>query len=356
MLKLRNVTKSYKFGNNKARVLDNINIDFKKGELVFILGKSGSGKSTLLNVIATLTDIDSGNIFLDDLDITKFSSSERCNYRNNMIGYIYQDYHLIEYMSLIDNIKLGCTISNSKKDINDILKKLSIYDKRNIIINRLSGGEKQRVAIARALINNPEIILCDEPTGALDSYNGHIIMDILKEISKDKLVIVVSHDEDLALEYADRIIRINDGKIMYEQIDDDGNKFIEIRKNKIRLMSILKLAIQNLKLKKGRTLFTSIALSLSFLCLLLVLNLSNSFNKVIEETENDVVSIIPISVSNMDYEITDKEVRRSSDKIIYKDKLSYIHRNKINDNYIKYLNDIRDIKYLGYDYNISFLL
>ena len=148
MLKLRNVTKSYKFGDNKTRVLDNINIDFKKGELVFILGKSGSGKSTLLNVIATLTDIDSGNIFLDDLDITKFSSSKRCNYRNNMIGYIYQDYHLIEYMSLIDNIKLGCTISNSKNDINDILKKLNIYDKRNVIINRLSGGEKQRVAIA----------------------------------------------------------------------------------------------------------------------------------------------------------------------------------------------------------------
>lgn len=355
MLRLRNVTKSYKFGDRKIKVLDNINIDFKKGELVFILGKSGSGKSTLLNVISSLIDIDSGNIFLNDIDITKFNSRKLCNYRNDMIGYIYQDYHLIEYMSLVDNVKLGSTISNKNGDVNCLLKKLNIYNKRNYLVNRLSGGEKQRVAIARALVNNPEIILCDEPTGALDNYNGHIIMDILKEISKDKLVIVVSHDEDLAKEYANRIIRINDGKILYKKIDSDS-KFREIRKNKIRFMSILKLAIQNLKLKKVRTLFTSIALSLGFLCLLLVLNLSNSFNVVINETENGIVSIIPISVSNMDYEITNKEVRKSNDKIIYKDKLSYIHSNRINDNYIKYLNNIKEIKYIGYDYDISFPL
>lgn len=355
MLRIRNVTKSYKFGDNKIKVLDNINIDFKKGELVFVLGKSGSGKSTLLNAIASLIDIDSGNIFLDNLDITKFSSLELCNYRNNMIGYIYQDYHLIEYMSLIDNVKLGCTISNNNSNVDYLLKKLNIYNKRNYLVNRLSGGEKQRGAIVRALINNPEIILCDEPTGALDSYNGHIIMDILKEISRDKLVIVVSHDEELAVEYADRIIRISDGKVLYDKIDSN-DKFRKIRRNKIHFSSILKLAIQNLKLKKGRTLFTSIALSLGFLCLLLVLNLSTSFNRVIKETESDIVSIIPISVSNMDYKINNKEVRKSDEMIIYKDNLSYIHRNKISLDYINYLNNIDEIKYMSYDYDISFPL
>lgn len=352
MLKLRNITKSYKFGDRKRIVLEDINIDFKKGECVFILGKSGSGKSTLLNIIATLIEVDKGNIYLDNEDITKFNSRELCNYRNNMIGYIYQDYHLIEYMSLIDNVKLGSTISNSNKNIDYILKKLDLYDKKNILVNRLSGGEKQRVAIARVLVNNPEIILCDEPTGALDSVNGYIIMDILKELSREKLVIIVSHDENLANKYSDRIIRINDGKIVYEPIYSN-NVFRDIRKNKIRTSSIFLLATKNLMLKKGRTIFTSIALSLGFLCLLLVLSLSISFNDVIKETEQDIVSIIPISVSNLDYEIMDNEIRKSDDKIIYKDKFSYIHTNKINKNYINYIKNINEISYISYNYDIS---
>ena len=185
MLRLIDVCKGYKFGKEKTLVLDKINLDFKKNEMVFILGKSGSGKSTLLNIIGGLLEVDSGRVMLDDKDITKFSNKMLCNYRNNMIGFIFQDYHLIEYMSVIDNIKLGQTIHNNGNKIEDVLKKLGIYSKRKVIVNKLSGGEKQRVAIARAIINNPDIVLCDEPTGALDSENGIKIMDILKEISCD---------------------------------------------------------------------------------------------------------------------------------------------------------------------------
>ena len=157
MLRLINVCKSFKFGKNKVLVLDKINLDFKKQELVFILGKSGSGKSTLLNIIGGLLDVDSGKVMLDDRDITKFSDSMLGNYRNNMVGYIFQDYHLVEYMSVIDNVKLGQTICNNKNQIEEVLRKLGIYSKRRIKVNKLSGGEKQRVAIARAIINNSVI-------------------------------------------------------------------------------------------------------------------------------------------------------------------------------------------------------
>ena len=168
MLRLIDVCKSFKFGKNKFLVLDKINLDFKKNELVFILGKSGSGKSTLLNIIGGIIDVDSGKVMLDDRDITKFNNNMLCNYRNNMVGYIFQDYHLIDYMSVIDNVKLGQTIVNGTgRDIEAVLRKLGIYSKRRVKVNKLSGGEKQRVAIARAIINNPDIILCDEPTGAL---------------------------------------------------------------------------------------------------------------------------------------------------------------------------------------------
>ena len=269
MLRLIDVCKSYKIGKNKIDILNNINLDFKKKELVFILGASGSGKSTLLNVIGGLVDVTSGCIMLDDRDITKFDNSMLCNYRNNMIGFIFQDYHLVEYMSVMDNIRLGQTIKNDSSKIEDILRKLGIYSKRKSLVNKLSGGEKQRVAIARAIINNPDIILADEPTGALDSSNSIKIMNILKEISKDKLVIVVSHDEGLANKYADRIIRINDGMVdYYPQIDND--RFREISKKKISYASILKLAIKNLCLKKGRTLMTSIAISIGFICMIMV--------------------------------------------------------------------------------------
>lgn len=356
MLRLIDVCKSYKLGKNKILILDKINLDFKKQELVFILGKSGSGKSTLLNIIGGILECDSGKIMLDDKDITKFNHSMLCYYRNNMIGYIFQDYHLVEYMSVIDNIKLGQTIKTNSNDIESRLRKLGIYSKRKLKVNKLSGGEKQRVAIARAIVNNPDIILADEPTGALDSSNGIKIMNILKEISKNKLVIVVSHDEVLASKYADRIININDGKIEYYPQIDDG-KFRDIVKKKISLFQVIKLAIKNLSLKKGRTLFTSLAISLGFICMLLVLCLSKSFNEDIDKMEKEIVSVFPISVYNGEFEIMDTDDSNSkdilNDKIIIKNKDDHIHTNKISNNYIDYVSGIDEVSYISYEYDIS---
>jgi len=353
MLRLIDVCKSFTFGKNKFLVLDKINLDFKKNELVFILGKSGSGKSTLLNIIGGIIDVDSGKVMLDDRDITKFNNNMLCNYRNNMVGYIFQDYHLIDYMSVIDNVKLGQTIVNGTgRDIEAVLRKLGIYSKRKVKVNKLSGGEKQRVAIARAIINNPDIILCDEPTGALDTSNSIKIMEILKKISRDKLVIVVSHDNVLANKYADRIINIVDGKVdYYPQIDD--RNFKKIVNKKISSVSIFKLAMKNLGLKKWRTLFTSLAISIGLICMLLVLCLSRSFNDDIDKLEREIVSVFPISVYNGDFEIMDSDVKSSDNKIIKKNKEDYIHMNKITDSYIDYVNDIDEVEFISYEYDIS---
>jgi len=353
MLRLINVCKSFKYGKDKTLVLDKINIDFKKHEMVFILGKSGSGKSTLLNIIGGLLEVNSGRVVLDDKDITKFNNSMLCNYRNNMIGFIYQDYHLIEYMSVIDNIRLGQTIKNSNgNNINKLLKNFGIYDKRKIKVNKLSGGQKQRVAIARAIINNPDIILCDEPTGALDTNNGIMVMNILKELSRDKLVIVVSHDKVLAEKYADRIINIVDGKVDYN-LQIDNEKFRDIQNKKISLLSIIKLAGKNIFLKKGRTLFTSLAISIGFVSMLLVLCLSKSFNNDIDSLEKDIVSSFPISIYNGEFEKDYSDVVSSDSKIIIKNKNSYIHTNKISNDYLDYLKKIDEIKFMSYQYDMS---
>ena len=207
MLTLKNINK--KFQNNK--VLSNINLNFKTKELVFILGTSGSGKSTLLNIIGKLLTCDSGEILLDEEDISKYKNHKSDKYRKEVVSYIFQEYNLIEYMSVIDNLTI---IKNDvdKLEIDELLKQLSIYDKKNTKVSKLSGGEKQRVAIARAILKDSSIILCDEPTGALDSENSKKVIELLKRISRDKLVIVVSHDISLANNYADRIINIKDGK------------------------------------------------------------------------------------------------------------------------------------------------
>lgn len=353
MLRLINVCKSYKCGKNRIKVLDNINLDFKKNELVFILGKSGSGKSTLLNIIGGLLEIDSGKVMLDDKDIAKFNNNMLCNYRNNMIGLIFQDYHLIEYMSVLDNITLGQTVrDDSYNNVDLLLRKLGIYSKRKTKVNKLSGGEKQRVAIARAIINNPDIILADEPTGALDSFNSIKIMNILKEISRDKLVIVVSHDNLLASKYADRVINITDGKVCYYPISDDSC-FGDVKKKRIRIFGLIKLAIKNLWLKKWRTFFTSFAISISFVSILLVLCLSKSFNDDISNLERNVVSAFPISIYNGEFEMVDSNLEKSDSMIINKNRDDYVHINKIDSSYLDYINKIDEINYIGYVYDIS---
>lgn len=351
MLKINNLFKSFKIGTKKISILKDINLNFKPKELVFILGKSGSGKSTLLNIIGGLLKADNGEIYLDEECITKYKDKKLDNYRSNIVSFIFQDYHLIEYMSVYDNIKLSLNKIDKNK-VEALLKQLGIYEKRNIKVNKLSGGEKQRVAIARAIIKDPEIILCDEPTGALDTENGIKVMDILKQISKNKLVIVVSHDRQLASTYADRIIEIKDGTIKEEQ-DDDKKVFRINNQNKINKLSIIKLAIKNLLLNKKRTLLISLAISLGITSLLLVVNLSLGMNREIKELENKIISIFPITVSNSSYELENKKLEKSNNKIIIKDNKNYIHTNKIDNKYIDYLNNIKEIKHITYNYNIS---
>ena len=352
MLKLKNISKYYINGHNKNIVLDNINLDFKKKELVFILGSSGSGKTTLINIILGNLKADSGSIWLDDLCISKMSNKKLDNYRNNVVGSVFQDYNLIDYLNVYDNVMLAYNGYGNKDRVNDLLKQLGIYDKRKTVVNKLSGGEKQRVAIARALVNNPDILVADEPTGALDSKNSIEVMEIFKKIAETKLVIVVSHDNYLANKYASRIINIVDGKCEYIEINDNNNIVDNVKKRKKKYLSIIKLAIKNLWLKKVRTLFTAFAISLGIVSMALVSNLYYNFNNEINELEKNVVSVFPISVSNGEFEILDRKIRKSDSKIIIKDRSKWIQINKINNDYLTYLNNIKEIKYITYNYDI----
>lgn len=339
MLKLRNICKYYWYGKNKKIVLDNINMDFTTNEMVFIVGKSGSGKSTLLNIIASNLKSDAGCIYLDGKCISNSSEKYLNFYRNNMVGYIYQDYNLIEYMNVFDNIMIGCNNSENSS-IDELLKEFSLEDKKYTIVSKLSGGEKQRVAIIRTLINNPRIILADEPTGAMDYENGIKIMDMLKKIAVDRIVIVVSHDMELALKYASRIVNITDGKVINGtlDIDDDNYKKSIIKKKKFY---IGKIAIKDLLLKKGRTLKTCISLCLGFFSMLLVLCLSSNFNKELVNLEKNTVSILPISITNGEY--LDKKINNFNklDKIYGDNTRRYV--NKISSEYLDYLDSL-DVK------------
>lgn len=351
MLKLRGVCKSYFEGKNKRVVLNNIDIDFKKRELVFILGKSGSGKSTLLNIIGGNLRCDSGEIYLDNALVSKFDDKLLSDYRGSIIGNVFQDYNLIDYMDVISNVNLGSTGMSSLKRTSILLKQLGLFSKRNVRVSKLSGGEKQRVAIARAMIKDPEILLCDEPTGALDSENSVMIMDILKKISLNKLVIVVSHDVDLANRYADRIIYLKDGKTEYvKQID--SNVMGEIKRGGIKSGNIFKMAVKNLWLKKGRTILSSLAISLGLISMILVVLLANNFNKELSDLEEELVRVIPVKISNGKY-LMDNKGKGDNKKIILKREEDYIYNNKITRGDIEFLKGIKEIKAITYNYLIS---
>lgn len=345
MLTLKNINK--KFQNNK--VLSNINLNFKTKELVFILGTSGSGKSTLLNIIGKLLTCDSGEILLDEEDISKYKKHKSDKYRKEVVSYIFQEYNLIEYMSVIDNLTI---IKNDvdKLEIDELLKQLSIYDKKNTKVSKLSGGEKQRVAIARAILKDSSIILCDEPTGALDSENSKKVIELLKRISRDKLVIVVSHDISLANNYADRIINIKDGKTSSLNVFDNEkfktNKLVKLTKRKL-----IKISIKNILLNKKRTLLTSFASSIGIFCLILVSCLSKGFNKEIQELETNLIEVFPIIIKNETYEKTNKE--SINKELSIKKENEIYHQNKITKEYLEYINNIKEIKYITYDYDIS---
>ena len=350
MLKLKNITKSYIVNKREKKVLDNINIEFDDNKLIFILGPSGAGKSTLLNIILGNITNYSGEIWIDDICINKFKKKEIDMYRTNIVSNIFQEYNLIEYMSVIDNIKIGCNGKVKNEEIEKVLKELKIDNLKNILVNKLSGGERQRVAIARCIMRKTKIILADEPTGSLDQDNGINIMEILKKLANDHLVIVVSHDSNLADKYADKIINICDGRCtennLLNNISNNSKNILVKKKN--NYFKLVKFAIKNLWLKYIRTIFISLAMSLGFISLFLVVNLYCNFNKQLDELKERIVKLYPITVVNYEYEKEEGNVNKEKD-IGYNNKK--IYSNVITTDYLKYLNTIEEIKYINYSYD-----
>ena len=269
MLEIKNVTKKYQTGDLVQVALNGVSINLRDNEFVAILGPSGSGKTTLLNIIGGLDRYDSGDLIINHVSTKKYKDKDWDSYRNHTIGFVFQSYNLIPHQSVLKNVELALTISGiSKKERTrralEALDKVGLKDQSHKKPNQMSGGQMQRVAIARALVNNPDILLADEPTGALDSKTSYQVMDLLKEVAKDRLVVMVSHNPELAKEYATRIVRIKDGEI----IDDSDPFDVEseqaaIHKNlgraKMSFGTALALSFNNLLSKKGRTILTAFA-------------------------------------------------------------------------------------------------
>ena len=359
MLEIKNINKSYKVGEYKQKVLKDVSIKFRENEFVSILGQSGSGKTTLLNLIGGLDRYDTGDIIINGKSTKHFKDKDWDAYRNNSIGFIFQSYNLINHISILDNVEMGMTLSGVSKKIRkeraiEVLKKVGLGDHINKKPNQLSGGQMQRVAIARALANDPDIILADEPTGALDSKTSKSIMNLIKEISKDKLVIMVTHNEEIALEYSSRIIKLNDGVIIEDskpvkEVDSENN--YKLKKTSMSFITALNLSLRNIITKKGRTLLTAFASSIGIIGIALILSLSNGFDKQIEKFENDTLTNYPITISKGTMENTDEAMslftssngKYSDEKYIYKQKIDLekmTHINNIDEDYLNYLDSI----------------
>ena len=317
MLSIKHLCKNYINQDKSFPALKDISIDFPDVQFVAILGPSGCGKTTLLNLIGGLDDITSGDIFLNDVSLKKRTARELNSYRNNEIGFIFQDYYLIPNFTALDNVKIGLAVRNYKsKEVENkslfALEKIGILDLKDKKPSQLSGGQQQRVAIARALATDPKIILADEPTGALDSKSSSMVMDILKDISKTRLVIMVTHNEELANAYADRIIRLQDGQVIYDSapfVPDAQNELPiskKERKSRLPLLMTLKFAFQNLFTKKMKTALTCITSSLGMLGISFFLSLNNGFNHYSSRLSEVTASSLPVILNSYTYK-TDTE-------------------------------------------------
>lgn len=373
MLELKKIKKSYKTGNFKQQALKDISLKFRKNEFVAILGPSGSGKTTLLNIIGGLDRYDSGDLIINGKSTKKFKDTDWDAYRNNCVGFIFQNYNLINHITILENIEIGMTLSGisskqRKKKALEVLKKVGLKDHAYKKPNQLSGGQMQRVAIARALVNDPDIILADEPTGALDSQTSVQIMDLIKEIANDKLVIMVTHNPDLATEYASRVIKLKDGELKEDSNPIiDGNIIDEkfkINKTSMSFVTALNLSFNNIKTKKGRTLLTSFASSIGIIGIALILALSNGFDIEIDKFEKDALSSMPIIISEQAMQMDEETLNRvnknynvlpefSDKEVIYPLAMmedTIIHTNKITSEYVEYIEGIEKDSVLGISY------
>ena len=306
MLQLKDIVKKYNTGGTEVEVLKKVNISFRESEFVSILGASGSGKTTLLNIIGGLDNYTSGDMLLMGRSTKEFTDRDWDSYRNGTIGFVFQSYNLIGHLSIIENVKLALSISGESNKENDIkakkaLEDVGLGDHLYKKPNQLSGGQMQRVAIARALVTNPKVILADEPTGALDSKTSVQIMELIKEISKEKLVIMVTHNPELARKYSDRIVSVKDGEIIEDTkpyIEQEENNGYELKKTAMTFSSAIKSSFKNLLTKKFRSLMTVVASSIGIISIGLVLAISSGMDKYIKTMQNENLSSMPITISS----------------------------------------------------------
>lgn len=386
MLRLENIRKEYVTGDSKVEALKGISLNFRKNEFVSVLGQSGCGKTTLLNIIGGLDRYTSGDLIINGKSTKEFKDRDWDSYRNHSVGFVFQSYNLIPHQSILSNVELALTLSGvskseRRKKAIKALEDVGLGDQVHKKPNQLSGGQMQRVAIARALVNDPEIILADEPTGALDTQTSVQVMEILKKISKDRLIIMVTHNPNLAEEYSSRIIKILDGKIT-----DDSNPYSKEEEEKedrtskanskvsMSFFTALSLSLNNLMTKKGRTILTSFAGSIGIIGIALILSLSSGMQSYINRVEEDTLSSYPITVQEEtidmasmmtslmgDTEETNHEDGKVYSKNIVNDMLSTIST-KIQSNNLeefkKYLDDENSeiknyINAVQYSYNLD---
>lgn len=314
MLELKGICKRYVTQSFTQVALDNVSLAFRDNEFVAILGPSGSGKTTMLNVIGGLDHFDSGDLLIDGISTKDFRDRDWDAYRNNRIGFVFQSYNLIPHQTILENVELALTLTGvghaeRRQRAREALEKVGLGEHVNKRPSQLSGGQMQRVAIARALINDPEIVLADEPTGALDSTTSVQVMDLLKDVARDRLVIMVTHNPELAYQYATRIVNLADGKITDDSDPFDVAKAARreakpTRKTSMSFVTALGLSARNLMTKKGRTAMTAFAGSIGIIGIAAILALSNGVNGYIKKVEEDTLSSYPLTISKQDYDLS----------------------------------------------------
>lgn len=316
MLQIEDICKEYKTGSFVQKALDHVSLNLRSNEFVAILGPSGSGKTTLLNIIGGLDRYDSGDLVINDISTKKYKDRDWDSYRNHTIGFVFQSYNLIPHQTVLANVELALTISGVGKAERreraiKALQQVGLGEQLHKKPNQMSGGQMQRVAIARALVNNPDILLADEPTGALDSATSVQVMDLLKEVAKDRLVVMVSHNPELARQYATRVVNLRDGKICSdsdpfqpEGVEEEEAVHKNMGRSSMSLLTALSLSFNNLKTKKARTILTSFAGSIGIIGIALILSLSSGVNAYIQDVERETLSEYPLQIQSAGFDFS----------------------------------------------------
>ncbi|MGI6392119.1 MAG: ATP-binding cassette domain-containing protein [Candidatus Izemoplasmatales bacterium] len=359
MLKLIGIDKSYTTGSFTQKALSKVTLDFRKNEFVTVLGPSGCGKTTLLNIIGGLDHFDRGDLIISGKSTKDFSEVEWDMYRNNSIGFIFQNHNLIQHLNVLQNVEMGMTLSGvnaheRKRRAQEVLEQVGLRNHMHKRPNQLSGGESQRVAIARALANNPDVVLADEPTGSLDSVTSIQILDLVSKIAKDKLVIMVTHNAEMAERYATRIIKLKDGEVIDDtnpvKEDDELKTEFSLKKTAMSFKTAVISSLNNIKTKLGRTFLTAFAGSIGIIGIALIMSLSNGMDQEIANFERDTLSGYPVAITNSKFDFQ-KIMEMEEDDLVSFPETNYatafdenrlqqfFSPNIITDDYVEYVND-----------------